>query len=171
VGYDSPHEGSCAGGGSDKTGIDQNLGLPTAFIYGTMFGGGMRFDHPNLEGSGAKGPDAGAHFGEARFGPHGRFSPGETNLTATVRINLGYLEENSDDKPAITATGVDPSTGELWAGIGSALIHFSQDGNPIEIYYLTMNGVPLKPSALLIEPDRFLIAAGPWGIFEFARPR
>jgi hypothetical protein len=74
------------------------------------------------------------------------------------------------DKAAITATSVDSATGELWAGVGDALIRFSEDGNPIEIYYLTLKGgVPLKPSAVLVETDRFLIAADPWGIFEFAR--
>jgi hypothetical protein len=87
-------------------------------------------------------------------------------------VNLGDLGGASTDKPAITATAVDPSTGELWAGIGDTLIHFSKEGNPEEVYYLTMKGGgALKPTALLIEPDRFLIAADPWGIFEFPRAK
>jgi hypothetical protein len=141
-------------------------------MLGGLPGGGMRFGHPDLAGAGAKGLDAGAHFGEGHFGPRGRFGAGQSDLTATVRINLGDLGRNSVDKAVITATGVDPATGDLWAGIGSTLVHFSQDGNPIEIYYLTMKGgAALKPSAVLVEPDRFLIAADPWGVFEFARPQ
>jgi hypothetical protein len=129
----------------------------------------MRFQHQGPGGFGAGG-SSGAHFGEAHFGPHGHFGAGESDLTATLRVNLGDLGRNSLDKAAITATSVDPATGELWAGVGDALIHFSEDGNPIEIYYLTLKGgVPLKPSAVLVETNRFLIAADPWGIFEFAR--
>ena len=171
-------------GGTD---ISQDFGLSAAFFYGTLNsvtfqppgafggipggipGGGMRFQHQGPGGFGAGG-SSGAHFGEAHFGPHGHFGAGESDLTATLRVNLGDLGRNSLDKAAVTATSVDPATGELWAGVGDALIRFSEDGNPIEIYYLTLKGgVPLKPSAVLVEPDRFLIAADPWGIFEFAR--
>ena len=171
-------------GGTD---ISQDFGLSAAFFYGTLNsvtfqppgafggipggipGGGMRFQHQGPGGFGAGG-SSGAHFGESHFGPHGHFGAGESDLTATLRVNLGDLGRNSLDKAAVTATSVDPATGELWAGVGDALIRFSEDGNPIEIYYLTLKGgVPLKPSAVLVEPDRFLIAADPWGIFEFAR--
>jgi len=171
--------------------IGQNSNLAAAFAYGTMFnsvtfqpqgsgggmfgrfpGGGSRFGQPDLGGLGGARPDADAHFGEGHFIPHGRFGAGEADVTATVRVNLGDIGAHSIDKPRITATAVDPSTGELWVGADDALIHFSKDGNPTEIYYLTMKGgVPLKPSAVLVEPDRFLIAADPWGIFEFARPK
>lgn len=191
TGGDSGPQSGISGETYGGTGVGQDFPLSAAFVYGALFnsvsfrpqgppgglpgrlpGGGPRFDHSDLEGSGAKGPDAGTHFGEPHFGPHGRFGAGEADLTATVRVNLGDLGRNSADKPVITASGVDPSSRELWAGIGNSLIHFSQDGNPIEIYYLTMNGSgPLKPSAVLVEPDRFLIAADPWGIFEFARPK
>jgi len=86
-------------------------------------------------------------------------------------VNLGDLGPSSEEKPQITAASVDPSTQEMWAGIGDTLVGFSKDGNPIGIYYLTMTGgAPLKPSAVLVEPDRFLVAADPWGIFEFDRP-
>ena len=107
----------------------------------------------------------------AQFRPHGRFGAGTTEITATARVNLGDLGPSSGEKPQITAVSVDPSTQEMWAGIGDTLVGFSKDGNPIGIYYLTMTGgAPLKPSAVLVEPDRFLVAADPWGIFEFDRP-
>ena len=87
-----------------------------------------------------------------------------------MRINLGDLGRNFAEKPQITATAVDPATGDLWATANDALIHFDKDGNPVEVYYLAMKGgVPIKPTALLVEPKRFLIAADPWGIFEFER--
>ncbi len=107
----------------------------------------------------------------ARFDPRRRFGSGMTGITATARVNLGDLGGSSEEKPQITAVSVDPSTQEMWAGIGNTLVGFSKDGSPIGIYYLTMTGgAPLKPSAVLVEPDRFLVAADPWGIFEFDRP-
>lgn len=89
-----------------------------------------------------------------------------------MKVNLGDLGRiSASDKPVITAMAVDPETQEIWAGIGDTLVHFSKDGNPAGIYYLTMAGAtPLKPTALLVESNRILIAGDPWGIFEFARP-
>jgi hypothetical protein len=51
------------------------------------------------------------------------------------------------------------------------LVHFDKNGNAIDMYYLALtDGLSLKPAAVLVEPDRFLIAADPWGIYEFPRP-
>ncbi len=189
TGVDSASQPGTSGGTDATADFSQDLGLSAGTLFnsvsfqtqgssaifgGSFPGGGFRFAHPNLgSGPGEHGSSTGSHyFGDARFGPHGRFGAGEADFTATLRVNLGDLGGSSADKATITAASVDPTTRELWAGIGDALIHFSQDGNPIEIYYLTMKGgVPLKPSAVLIEPDRFLIAADPWGIFEFPRPQ
>ena len=87
----------------------------------------MRFDHPNLGG----GPDR-----EGRTRPTsekstldltGRFGAGESDFSATLRLNVGELGRNSTEKPVITATAVDPFTHELWAGVGDALIHFQPE--------------------------------------------
>jgi hypothetical protein len=127
-------------------------------------GAGAEGEHPAGVGSVGIEP-------RTRFFPHGRFGSGLTGITATARVNLGDLGANSEDKPQITAVSVDPSTQEMWAGIGDTLVGFSKDGSPIGVYYLTMTGgAPLTPSAVLVEPDRFLVAADPWGIFEFDRP-
>lgn len=134
--------------------------------FGGPPAGGSGFDHERFAGSGSDGIGPRAHFD-----PHGRFGAGATSVTATARVNLGDLGANSTDKPAITAVSVDPATQEMWAGIGDTLVGFSKDGSPIGVYYLTMSGgAPLKPSAVLVESDRFLVAADPWGIFEFDRP-
>ncbi|MFY9690838.1 MAG: hypothetical protein WA369_00395 [Candidatus Acidiferrales bacterium] len=107
----------------------------------------------------------------ARFEPHRRFGEGSTGITASARVNLGDLGPNSEEKPQITAVSVDPTTQETWAGIGDTLVGFAKDGTPIGVYYLTLpGGAPLTPSAVLVEPDRFIVAADPWGIFEFDRP-
>jgi hypothetical protein len=85
-------------------------------------------------------------------------------------LNIGDLGHKSGDKPTITAVGVDPVSHEIWAGIGDALAHFSKNGDLLEIYYLTMKGGgSLKARAVLVESDRILVAADPWGVFEFAR--
>jgi hypothetical protein len=124
--------------------------------------------HSSAGGAGG-GPGAG-NF--SHFGYHGRFNSGVPAFTAALRVNLGDLgRPSAADKPEITAVAVDPQTHDVWAAIGGTLVHFSGDGNPVGIYYLTLaGGSSLKPTALLVEPDRLLIAADPWGIFEFARP-
>jgi hypothetical protein len=107
----------------------------------------------------------------ARFEPRRRFGEDATGITATARVNLGDLGANSDEKPEITAVSVDPATQETWAGIGDTLVGFAKDGTPIGVYYLTLpGGAPLTPSTVLVEPDRFIVAADPWGIFAFDRP-
>jgi len=154
------------------------------------FGNGMHSGGANTEAGGppsaasitSAGPlsaPSGAHTGPSGVGrpaddsfrPHGRFGGGETGVSASVRVNIGDLSDKLAKKSMITAVGVDPATHEIWAGIGDTLVHFSKTGDPLEIYNLTMKGgAPLKPTAILVEPERFLIAADPWGIFEFARP-
>jgi hypothetical protein len=129
--------------------------------------------HSGLNGVGS-GSASGAHAMDAgipHYGGHGHFDAGETTLTATVRVNLGDLGGYKADKPIITAVAVDPVTHDVWAGIGDSLVHFSKTGEPLEMFSLTLNGgTHLKPAAILIQPDRFLIATDPWGIFAFARP-
>jgi hypothetical protein len=177
-------------GGVPYTGIPVGLGpggLPGSFLLGSAdpFGfrrqdfGGANPSARAAGGAGKPGP-AGAHAGAGSrsgegFRPggfHGRFGANTFSFTSNVRVNLGDLGRISAfDKPIITAMSADPETHEVWAGIGDTLVHFSKDGDPIGIYYLVLGGSkPLKPVAVLVEPDRFLIAADPWGIFEFARP-
>jgi hypothetical protein len=87
-----------------------------------------------------------------------------------MRVNLGDLGSSAaEEKAKITATAVDAS-GDLWVAVGDALVHYSKDGIALDAYYLALKGgQPLKPTALLVEPDRFIVAADPWGIFEFSR--
>jgi len=74
-------------------------------------------------------------------------------------------------KPTFDAVGVDPATQDVWAAIGNALLHFDKDGTRRGTYRtFTKEGARLEPRAILVEPDRLLLAADPIGIFEFARP-
>jgi hypothetical protein len=166
---------------------DQSFGLPSAFVLGSMYNSfGFLPQHPpgafgtsmRAGGTGGGSPDSsrmsagtpGAEPGSFGHFGHGRFGAGETGLTAGVRLNLGDLTSKSDEKPTITAVGMDPATHEIWAGIGDSLAHFNKSGDLLEIYYLTMKGGgSLKAKALLVEPDRILVAADPWGVFEFVR--
>jgi hypothetical protein len=165
-----------------------------------MFGGSMAF-HPHRFGGfgggapgGASGPGAfhagdlaGAHFspsgfplGSAGAGAAGHFpmfgAPGHFvfdmyNVEASVRINLDRPAPNSREKPALTAVGVDPETGEAWAAIGNALVHLAKDGTELGTYYVaTPDGAPLRPDAILVEHDRLLLAVDPLGIYSVARP-
>lgn len=177
---------------------DLGAGVPGAFILGSTFNsfpyrghfgpGGLGGGAPpgttggpiGISGATALAPATGARGAgaagargagmEPHYG-HGSFGGGETVVGASVRVNLGDLGSNSADKPIITALAVDPATQEVWAGIGDTLVHFSKTGEPLEMYSLTLKGgAHLKPTAILIERDRFLIAADPWGVFEFSPP-
>jgi hypothetical protein len=119
-------------------------------------------------GIGMHGADGSSHLGYRG----GHFGSSSYAFTGGMRVNLGDLGRvSSFDKPIITAMAADPETHEIWAGIGDTLVHFNKDGDPVGIYYLTLSGgTALKPVAVLVEPDRLLIAGDPWGIFEFARP-
>jgi hypothetical protein len=190
--FGSPNSGtSDTPSGSATTTGDPALGLgglPAGFVFGNAFNsfgfrpqgfggppgttaetGGPDRQHAAAAGgtTGAKGPADFSHFGY-----HGRYRSGMFAFTGSMKVNLGDLGRiSASEKPVITAMAADPETQEIWAGIGDTLVHFSKDGSPLGIYYLALKGgTSLKPAALLVEPDRILIAADPWGIFEFARP-
>ncbi len=74
-------------------------------------------------------------------------------------------------KPIVTAVGVDPVTEELWVALGGVLLHFDRTGARRGIYRaFTAEGARVEAVAILVEPDRLLLAADPLGIYEFPRP-
>jgi hypothetical protein len=156
---------------------------PGMFVGGQGFEPRRFFNRPLGAAPGGGGFDGG-HFSGApragfgpngangfRFGPPGRFGFGMYNVEASMRINLDRPKPQPDEKPTISAIAVDPETGEVWAGIGNALVHLDKDGNEVATYYVaTPEGRPLHPSAILVEHDRLLLADDPLGIFSIARP-
>jgi len=132
--------------------------------------GGAR---PDIGGAGTgPGPgEAGGHFPDGFGGFHGR--PGFPNYraAATVRVGLDDPSKHSSEKPVITAIGVEPETQEVWAAVSDVLVHLDKFGSRIDTYYpVITEGTSLKITSILVEPDRILVAADPWGIYEFARP-
>ena len=104
---------------------------------------------------------------------HFHFHPGfdEYRARLAVRVRLDNPPPGAEGKPVITAVGVDPLTHELWAAIGDTLVHFDSGGAREDMYYLLLtDGTSLKPTAILVEPNRLLVAADPFGIYEFPRP-
>ena len=86
-------------------------------------------------------------------------------------LALARRNQNAAEKPVINAFGVDPVSQEVWAAIGDELSRFDKDGLLVGSYRTaTGNGTRLEPSAILIEPDRILLAADPLGVYEFAMP-
>jgi len=74
-------------------------------------------------------------------------------------------------KPVVNAMTVDRETEEIWLGIGGLLLHFDANGARRGTYRLfTAEGARVEPSAILIEPDRLLVASESLGVFEFPRP-
>ncbi|MGC1830808.1 MAG: hypothetical protein WA663_10425 [Candidatus Acidiferrales bacterium] len=86
-------------------------------------------------------------------------------------VTLAKRDDIPAMKSVISALGVDPATQEVWAVVGDELLHFDKDGDRLASYRTaTSDGAPLEPIAILVEPDRILLAADPYGIFDFARP-
>jgi hypothetical protein len=113
--------------------------------------------------------------GASRFGgerlPHGGFGRDMYNFTGTVKLNLDHFGAPSNEKPVITAVGIDPVSRDIWAAIGRVLAHFDKNGAYLGEYYIVSpEGTPLRASAIVVEPDRLLVASDSRGIFEFARP-
>ncbi len=109
--------------------------------------------------------------GDMRFGgPHGRFGEGLYNLTGTVKVNLDHIGGATDAKPVITAVGVDHVSQDIWAAIGRVLVHFDKNGDYLGDYYIaTPDGAPLRASAIIVEPDRLIVASDSRGVYEFPR--
>jgi len=152
------------------------------FLYNRFFGEGFNFTgqhSPNFASgtAGAAGPHAGAGSGVSssepfpRFDHHGRFGAGLEGMTGGVRINLDKPVRDPNDKPEFTALAVDPRTQNVWAAIGDSLVLFDKSGSRLAVFSLVTDGnIPMRPSAILVEPDRLIVAVDPWGIFQFARP-
>lgn len=74
-------------------------------------------------------------------------------------------------KPIIAALGVDPATQDIWIVLGDLLLHFDREGNWRGTYRtFTQEGARVEATAILVEPDRLLLASEPVGIYEFPRP-
>jgi hypothetical protein len=140
--------------GDPTTGSDPRMsgGRPT------MGGGGMR----DMEGGG--GMPGGMHGG----GMHGGGM--QTNRMG-FGIRITQHGGSSGVKAEIEALGVDPTTEDVWAAIGGDLVHFDKDGK-LAGYYCLSSGdqSAVKPTTLLVEPNRILVGTDPFGIFQYARP-
>jgi hypothetical protein len=118
--------------------------------------------------TGFGGRPAGEHFGGGGF--HGRYGQGLYNLTGTVKVNLDHTVPSSQDKPVITAVGVDPNSQDIWAAVGKVLVHFDKNGSYLGEYFIaTPEGAPLRVSAIIVEPDRLIVASDSRGVYEFTR--
>jgi len=143
------------------------MGLGDPFRFGGMHGaggfGGEGFRSELFGGRSPDGAEGFAHFHPGGFGTY--------RATGMLRVGLDDPSKHKLDKPVITAVGVDPQTEEAWAAIGDMLAHLDRNGNLVDTYYVTITGdTRIKPTAILVEPDRILIASDPWGIYEFSRP-
>lgn len=129
-------------------------------------GGGMR----GMEGMGGGGMDGGGGGGwRGGGGGAGRGAGGESRVGFGVRISQRGGATAS--KPVIEAMSVDPENEDVWAAIGGNLVHFDKDGKLDGYYCLsTADETPVKPTTLLVEPDRILIGTDPFGIFQYSRP-
>ncbi len=153
-------------GERDANSTDQGIGPYGGAGVGGRggFGGGGGMHREGGEGEGG-----GAGFGgsEGRSGEYARREM--TGVRASVKIQTHNRQ--SETKPEFSAVGVDPATQEVWAAVGNLLFHFDKDGNRIGAYSLySTEQASIKPNIILVEADRLVIAADPFGIFAFPRP-
>jgi hypothetical protein len=91
-----------------------------------------------------------------------------------IRRNIMRMDQEGTPpalQKVIDAMAVDPATNEVWVALGDDLMKFDKDGNRTGRYRtLTTSGEDLTATAILVEPNRLLLADDPHGIFEFARP-
>lgn len=181
---------TAADGGSEDLSVDSSLfsantmaGLESGFGQGLMMPGmfGMGFGDPFRGGfmrgefgggEGGARPDFTGHFpdGGDHF-EHGRPGFGMYRASANLRVSLDNPSRGAQEKPVITAVGVDPQTQDVWTAVGDTLVHLDSSGNRLDMYYLAISdGASLKPASILVEADRILIASDPWGVYEFPRP-
>lgn len=86
------------------------------------------------------------------------------------RINLNEVTP-AQIKPNITAIAADPETQQFWVAIGGLLLQFNRDGDRIATYRTyTQEGLRIEASAIIVEPERLILASDSLGIFSFARP-
>ena len=77
----------------------------------------------------------------------------------------------TDVRPVVDAIGVDSASHDVWAAIGGDLVHLDKDGNVVAYYCLyTTDQAPVRPTTILVEPDRILIGTDSFGVFEYSRP-
>jgi len=155
--------------------LGPGLNVPGLFTPG-MMGMGLGGDF-HLGGMHPGGGEGGFGAGEPRWDSaegFGHFHPGAYGTyraSATLRVSLDDPSKHKLEKPVITAVGIDMATKEAWVAVGDMLARLDSNGNLLDTYYVTVSGdTAIRPTALLVEPDRILIASDPWGIYEFARP-
>jgi hypothetical protein len=86
-------------------------------------------------------------------------------------VQFSRGNRTKESKPRIDAIGIDRSNQEVWAAVGGSLLHFDGEGSLVGAYCLnSANQVPVRPSAIVVEADRILLGADPFGIFDYARP-
>ena len=147
------------------------MGFGDPFRVGGFHGGG---GGGGFGGFGGGEPHADFFGGRPDGEGFGHFHPGGLGTyraSATLRVALDDPSKHKLEKPVITAVAVDPQTQEPWVAIGDMLAHLDSNGNRLDTYYMTItDDTPVKASAILVEPNRLLIASGSWGIYEFPRP-
>ena len=63
-----------------------------------------------------------------------------------------------------------PLSQDIWAAVGRVLVHFDKNGSYLGEYFIaTPEGAPLRVSAMIVEPDRLIVASDSRGIYEFTR--
>jgi hypothetical protein len=146
---------------------DQGIGAYGGAGVGREFGGGGgMMHHEGGEGEGGGGGFGGGE-GEGHGGAYAHRDT--TGVRASVKIQMRTHQEEM--RPEFDAIGVDPATQEVWAAVGNLLFHFDKDGARIGVYSLYSTELAsIKPNVILVEPDRLVIAADPFGIFAFPRP-
>jgi hypothetical protein len=100
-------------------------------------------------------------------------SPGQAAWEQAERNEIAREKAGGALAPhrVVTGMGVDPQNQELWVSVGTLLLHFDKDGKRLASYRTyTPSGGRLEATTILVEADRLLLGADPFGLYEFERP-
>jgi len=88
---------------------------------------------------------------------------GQSRFTLGTVINPGFTA-------TVTAVAADPATQDVFVAMGAQLLHIDREGIYRNSWRLfTSDGIRVEVSAILVEPDRLIIASDTRGVFAFPR--
>ena len=129
---------------------------------------------PGMEETGGKGTGAAGEGGmQGMEGAGGgvRGGAGADSVQFGLRLSQRAEGPLGSMKPIIDAMGADAVSQEVWASIGGVLVHFDDGGKLSGYYCLAGAGqATVKPTTILVEPNRILIGSDPFGVFQYPRP-
>lgn len=176
-----PFVRTASGSGNSGWGISPDVRVAGLGTVGLSTDGSQSYNTTSGNSSSSNSTTAGASpsggrgafgggGGEMRGGGGGMRGGGGGGAT---QFGLRITQRNvtPEQKPAIQAVGVDPASDDTWAAVAGLLVHFDKEGALAGYYCLsTSDRTPVKPTTIIVEPNRILVGSDPFGVYQYPRP-